>query len=576
MKWTFAQNNDSKVKLYSQKLNISQILATIFVNRNIDIKTADKLIHHTYDIIEKPVPIYNMPVAVDCVLNSIKQRRPIHIFADYDCDGLTSGYIMSTFMNNFNGITAEVYYPERIEKYGLSKLYCTKLIERYSDSAIKPLVITVDNGITKKDEVSLLRDNGFSVLITDHHLVDSSLLPEDCVILDPYYGDSKYGKNLCGAGVAWNLCRAIEDKINVDHNFTNSLLYAAAIGTLADVMPLDTYNLALTTLGLAVMNSEQASNNIKVFRDLFCSDTTIDSNTISWTLAPMLNACGRMGDVHLGANFFFETNENALVDILKSIKDVNDKRKKIEEKALKNVEKDIENKEKDTEIICVFGDSYPVGIHGLIAGKISQKYNKPSIVLKPLSNEDMYIGSCRSNTIPLDVLMRTAKESGDLLSFGGHAFAGGISVAKNKCDDLVCVANKTIRKMKEDGTYDKYLKESAVQIDSCLCISDINNKVRNEINKYAYGNKYFKEPIWSFRNLTVKKISNSKNNPNHIKFTVSDGHKTIDIWGWNFAQRYAEIGEPKEIDIAGQIVSNFMNPKQTTLRIVDIRNANEN
>lgn len=575
MKWSFAENNDSKIKLYSHELNISPILATIFVNRNVDIETADKLIHHTYDIIKDSVPIYNMSNAVDYVLNSIKERRPIHIFADYDCDGLTSGYIMSTFMNNFNGITAEVYYPERIEKYGLSKLYCGKLIERYADTDVKPLVITVDNGITKKDEVALLRNNGFNVLVTDHHLVDNSSLPEDCAILDPYYENKKDGRNLCGAGVAWNLCRAIEDRIGADHSFTNSLLYAAAIGTLADVMPLDTYNLALTTLGLSVMNSEQASNNIKVFRDLFCSDTTIDSNTISWTLAPMLNACGRMGDVHLGANFFFETDEDMLVDILRSIKETNDKRKRIETKALKKIEKDIGDKVDKTELICVFGGLYPVGIHGLIAGKIAQKYNKPSVVLKSLSNEDVYIGSCRSNTVPLDVLMNNAKKTGDLISFGGHAFAGGISVAKNKCNDLVCVANRMIRKMKEDGTYDKYLKESSVQIDACLSISDINNRVRNEINKYAYGNKYFKEPTWSFRNLTVKKISNSKNNPNHIKLTVSDGHKTLDVWAWDFAKQYAEIGEPKKIDIAGQIVSNFMNPKQTTLRIVDIRNANE-
>jgi single-stranded-DNA-specific exonuclease len=570
LEWKFAKPNANKIKEYSQKLNISSILATVFVNRKISLATADRLIHHTYDIIEKPLKIYNINEAADFFLKCIKEGRPIHIFADYDCDGLTSGYIMCTFANNFKGIKAEVYYPERIEKYGLSKTYCYDLIRRYKNKDLKPLVITVDNGITKKEEVKILRDDGFEVLVTDHHLVDPESLPEDCMILDPYLTENKAGRNLCGAGVAWNLCRAIEDKLHVNHNFTNSLLYAAAIGTLADVMPLDTYNIALTTLGLAIMSSDQATTNIKVFRRLFCSNGVIDSDTITWTLAPMLNACGRMGDVQLGANFFFESNEDMLIDILGAIKKLNEKRKEIENKAVEEVEQKIDPK---NEVICVEGHTYPVGIHGLIAGKVTQKYNKPAIVLKSLAKDDILVGSCRSNTVPLNTLMTKEKNNGNLVSFGGHAFAGGISVKKDKKDALVNSLDKQIRKMKDDGSYDEYTKEPSLRIDDTLTLHDINNKVRNEINTYAYDNKMFTEPIWAFRKLSVEHISPSRNNPNHLKFTLSDGKHSIDLWGWNIRDKYKEIGEPNKIDIAGQLVVNFMKPKQTTIRIVDIRKS---
>ena len=510
-----------------------------------------------------------MDTAVNFVLNCIKEKRPIHIFADYDCDGLTSGYIAESFFNNFEGITAKTYYPERIEKYGLSKMYCRQLIEQYKEAPIKPLLITVDNGITKKSEVQILREHDIQVLVTDHHLVDQNSLPEDCVILDPYMG--KTGHNLCGAAVIWNLCRTIENAIQVGNGFTDCLLYAAAIGTLADVMPLDEYNIALTTLGLYVMNSDQALPNIKVFRRLFGNDGSIDSDTISWTLAPMLNACGRMGDVNLGANFFFETDEDTLISILSAIKELNESRKQIENQAVTDIQKNIVN-DRD-EVLCVIGDDYPVGIHGLIANKIMQKYNKPTFVLKSISDESIYIGSCRSNTVPLNILLKDEKEKGNIQSFGGHAFAGGISIAKDKLDILIDDLNKRIRKMKKDGSFEQYLVDPVLNIDDELSLQDICNQKRSELNTYAYDKKKFKAPVWAFCNLSIDKLKASRNNPDNICFTVSDGEHTLDIWGWNIRERYEELGKPDTIDIAGQLTSNFMRPKQTTLRILDIRKS---
>lgn len=569
MKWKFAEINIKKRNFYSHELGISQELATVFVNRDIDITTANKLVHHTYQIVQEPVPIKGMDIAVNFVLNCIKEKRPIHIFADYDCDGLTSGYIAESFFNNFEGITAKTYYPERIENYGLSKMYCRQLIEQYKEAPIKPLLITVDNGITKKSEVQMLREYDIQVLVTDHHLVDTNSLPEDCVILDPYMG--KTGHNLCGAAVIWNLCRAIENAIQVGNGFTDCLLYAAAIGMLADVMPLDEYNIALTTLGLYIMNSDQALPNIKVFRRLFGNDGSIDSDTISWTLAPMLNACGRMGDVNLGANFFFETDEDTLISILNAIKELNESRKQIENQAVTDIQKNIVN-DRD-EVLCIIGDDYPVGIHGLIANKIMQKYNKPTFVLKSISDESIYIGSCRSNTVPLNILLKGEKEKGNIQSFGGHAFAGGISIAKDKLDILVNDLNKRIRKMKKDGSFEQYLVDPVLNIDDELSLQDICNQKRSELNTYAYDKKKFKAPVWAFCNLSIDKLKASRNNPDNICFTVSDGEHTLDIWGWNIRERYEELGKPDTIDIAGQLTSNFMRPKQTTLRILDIRKS---
>ena len=566
MNWKLKDINDTKVKQYTNKLRISEFLARILINRNIDLKMANTLLTNSYEIVREPLNLININEACTMIFTAIvEEDRNVEIFADYDCDGLTAGYIAKTFftaMADGDDNRVSVYYPERIEKYGLNMDYCQGLVKKYEGKR-KPIVITVDNGITKKDEVMFLQNSGFPVLVTDHHIVQDALKP-NCLIVDPYCDKNKIGVNLCGAAVIWNICRFIEVKYELDHSFTNYLLYAAAISTISDVMPLDIYNIALVMTGLSIMNSEQCANNIAVFKKEFCKES-LSGTTLGWTLAPMLNACGRMGDANMAANFFFEDNEKELQYLLYEIAHQNDERKIIEKKAKESIDRIMPNKK---EVFVCIADEYPIGIHGLLASKMMNEYGVPTFVLKTV--DDVCSGSCRSNTVPLQLLI-AQMDPKLIVSFGGHNFAGGISINKSNIESFVKEADKILKKMRKDPQYASYFAEPSITIDGILTLDKVNTTLRHELELFPYDKNKFKSPVWLFENLSIVGIKHSSKNHENIRFTLEDRTGRHDVWGWGLSSLYEELGEPENIDIVGELVDDFMKPRRTTVRIIDIK-----
>lgn len=561
MNWKFSQPKPELVQQFTTALRVSPELASVFINRDIPLPTAKRLQDDPYSIIDQPLPLANMKDGVEYVLSCIQEKRPVYIFADYDVDGLTAGYIAYTFLSCFRGLDVHVYYPERVEGYGLSMLFVKRLIRQYQNEPLKPCVLTVDNGITKKPEVRALLDAGFKVLVTDHHLPVEGSLP-DCICIDPYLGG--VGQNLCGASVFWNVARYIENRIGMNHNMTNTLLYAAAIGTLSDVMPLDTYNVALTKLGLFAMNSPNCTPNIRVFKNGLSGP--IDGETITWTLAPLLNACGRMGNTQLGAKFFLSDDPDTLEAVLDEARNKNGQRKKLETVAL---DKTLQTIDTSHEVILIIGDEYPAGIHGLIAGRVSGSLRKPAIVLKSI--DDTYSGSCRSNTVPINKLLQAEKEKGHVVSCGGHAFACGVSLRKDMLETLQESLDTQVKFMKSSGEYEKYLTEPELRIDGTLGLSRVNNMLRSELNKYAYDKKKWPAPVWAFANLELVHVTASKNNPDNVKLTViDDTNREVSFWAWGMADKIKDIGTNR-IDLAGQLREDFMHPSRTTLQILDVR-----
>lgn len=571
MKWVLKDIDQAKSLYYQENLHISEELAAIFLNRNIDFESANELIKDAYAIIDNPVDIKNISIAANFLIQILKEKRDIYIFADYDVDGLTSGYIMKSFLQCFKDISVEVYYPQRAEGYGLSISFCEKLIQKYKNKNLKPLIITVDNGITKKEEVRLLRQNNFEALITDHHLVIPESLPEDCIILDAFLG--KAGHNLCGAGVAFNLCRYVENVLNLGHNITNMLLYAAAIGTISDVMPLDIYNIALVKVALEIMNSSNCPCNISTFKQLY-SINNMTSNTIAWTLAPLLNACSRMGDVYLGADFFYSSDLEDLQDIIIKAKEVNDKRKAIEKEACYDMVSTF--KDSTDEILIVNGSEYPKGIHGLIAGKLLSELNKPSIVFQYNKEKNIYVGSSRSNTIELNILADKAKEDNIVESFGGHAFAASFTIAKDKLEKFVEYCNNYILDLKAKGEYKDQNSLATLFIDKELHLSQVKPSIYNEIMKYPYDKNLFIEPIWLFKKLEIVNVTPSKNNKANLKFKFSDGKKDMEIWWWRSSDKFNELGNPRYVDIVAKLTGDFRCPSRITLDILDMKIAKRN
>lgn len=580
MDWILKQQDEKRVEKYTNELKIPKLLATVILNRNMTIRTAYDVLYNSENIIANPLLLPGIQQAAKLFIQCVYyEKRPVEIFADYDCDGLTAGFILKTFCECWPNCSVNLYYPEREEGYGLSLEYAEHLIEKYNGQEKKPFVITVDNGISQIDEINLLVASNFPVLVTDHHLPQregTMLTLPNCLVFDPHvYLDSQIGKNLCGAAVIWNLCRYIEQLCHEEKEtpITDYCLYAAALGTISDMMTLDTYNMALINAGLKIMNSEYAPPNIKLFKQFYCNGP-YTYKEIAFSLAPMLNACGRMGNTKAGAAFFFEDDEEKLLDILHTMDVYNDMRKNETNMALKEIQE--ETIKQHHVCFHVASDKTPRGLYGLIASKLLNQYGKPTFVV---GEEDPGVlnGSCRSNTIPLPMLLQDAKESGLILSFGGHKAAGGIALPTQNIDDFIRYLDEKMLIFENDPAYEMYFRPGTLSLDAELQLEDITGETQETLDMLPYARNSFKQPIFIFKNLDVVNIRHSKNNEENVQISVADDNSyTKSFWLWNRFSQYADILESdKPIDIAATLTYNFQRKGDTTLDIIDIRQSEE-
>jgi single-stranded-DNA-specific exonuclease len=560
---------DDQVKDYSTQLNIDIVLARILLNRNIDVSTARIMLDEIYDGILEPSLLANAEAAAEVIAQYCEDPNAIiFIFGDYDADGVTAGYVMAMPLREVAKCRIEVYYPERSEGYGLNMDFCKSVVD-YAKEENKPvLVITVDNGITKIEEVEYLQSHGVEVIVTDHHVAKENV--PNCIIVDPHNnGEPNTFKHLSGCGVAFKVAQLVQRHFN-KYNMMN-YTFAVAIGTLADVMPLNTENIALVQYGLQQLNSKDCPRGIQYFKD-YMGKQKLNALDITWELAPRINACGRMGNIGLASKFFFcedLESDSEVEDVVLAIEKLNEQRKA----ATKKAEKKMSELNFDNDNVCVFdATGCPQGIVGVIAGKLTEKTGKPSIVIA--GTKDELIGSARGiDGINLQEIFQHEIEKGNLIEFGGHSVAAGITVSKNKIEDLKQSLNEQLEGMNQvTGVINE--EEPELIIDDIITLKDINEKMYDIINEIPYDNKTLVSPVFALTYVQVISYHTSKSNENNICFKLKDETgKIMDIWGWGVTKQYEEIGKPSTIHIAGSIDRNFQNKKEFTLKILDLMEA---
>lgn len=523
------------LKEFYDNLGINDIYSDILINRNVDPNDIEKLLKKPETLLEEPEDLYGCKQVSDKIIKFLKSGRKFHIFADYDVDGLTSGYIMKTYLERL-GADVRVYFPERKEGYGISMKFIKKIPE-------DTVVITVDNGSTAFDVLEYCLENNIDILVTDHHnLSTEQKFPKKIPICNPHADENGPGHHLCGAAVAWKICTRIDKKLKKD--FAKDLITFAAIGTISDIMPMTIENQAIVLIGLKDIE-ENAPNIFKLGKAFKLNE--IDFKTISWNIAPELNACGRMGRIEPAVQLMFEdTNSGRLKDIILEVYKLNEKRKDITAKA---VSKALE-KNDPTSPICIFDASlYPIGLAGVIANKLMNSFNKPTIIYN--KSGDCYTGSVRSPYDILDIL-EVVKEKGSVISYGGHSKACGISI--NNIDKFKKDMTEAIYSIALSNKELNKVFEQELLIDHEIVFNDLNTSLYNSLMKIPTDKDYFKEPLFCIKNLSVTEVKHSKNNYNNICFSLVDSEKVLkEIWAWNMSDEYEALGSPKYIDIAGTI-----------------------
>lgn len=566
----------TKEELYEQitEEELCLLISSILINRNIETKEdIDKLFNNIGESILEPELLTNAKEAADIITEYCNDPYAyIYVFGDYDCDGVLSTYLFVSILRRVVKGYLNYHLPNRNEGYGLAMEWCEKIAKQHwhEDTAHidKVLVITVDNGITKHKEVEYLKNCGIEVIITDHHTSKKEELPK-CLIVNPHNAEVKQDdtyKHLCGCGVAFKVGQLVLRNFNI-YDMMEYTPYMA-IATLTDVMPLTNENVSIIQYGLEVMNSDKCPLGIKALKENKKIDV-LTANDILWTVGPMINACGRMGDTELASKLFFLDDIATPSEIVERINKVNDSRKTL----TKNAQKDIAKMNFDNHKVCIIPtNKYPSGIIGIIAGKVAEQFNKPAIIVSQ-TKDGLYHGSIRSaNGINMFELVKELYELGLVESYGGHSEA---CVCSFKLENL-----EAIQEFFDNRNYSSTIDEAidrlqgeTINIDEIISFNHLNKVVYAIVNMFPCDNRKYKKPTFALTDLKVVSYSTSKNNPNNIKFVVKEGKRQMEIWAWGFADKYInELECPEVIHIAGDITKSFMNGKYT-LNVLDIMSA---
>ena len=542
-KWQIYEEEQEKINKISIQYHINKLLASILVNRNIEEDKIEAFLNPTRKSFHDPFLMPDMKKAVDRILKAMQNKEKIIIYGDYDVDGITSITVLKSFLED-RGVHVDSYIPNRLEEgYGLNK----PAIEKIAENKYQ-LMITVDCGISGIEEIEYANSLGIETIVTDHHEVGDSL-PNAIAVVDAKRKDNEYPcRDLAGVGVVFKLIQAIGIKLGLEEKEYLKYLDIVCIGTISDIVPLVDENRAIAKLGLLLVRQ---TKNLGLQSLLISSGyKNIDSTTISFGVAPRINACGRMGHADEALNLFLSKDIYEVNELTKKLNEYNKIRQETEKNIYEDAVNQIEqNKLNEKNAIIVSGENWHHGVIGIVSSKITDLYFKPSILL---CNEGEFSkGSGRS--IPGFDLHQALMQCQDTIDrFGGHAMAIGITIKTDKFQEFA-------------EEFENVAKEA--KIDEIIPIINIDAKIElNEINKemveslkllepYGEGNKM---PIFAFRNLKINSIR-ALSEGKHIKLTLRDNNNIINAIGFNLGKIAEDYRIGDKIDVVGTLEINSFN-----------------
>ncbi len=558
-KWECYNIDDNKVEELVEQKHISNLLASILVNREItEEKELEVFLNPTRKDFYDPFLLPDMEIAVDRIIKAVNNKEKIMIYGDYDADGITSVSVLKKYLNQIGLETGE-YIPNRLnEGYGLNK----EAILKIYNMGYK-LMVTVDCGISGLEEIEYANTLGIETIITDHH-EPAEQLPNAIAVIDAKRKDNIYPFNqLAGVGVVFKLIQAISIKLNLDEKEYLKYLDLVCIGTISDIVPLVDENRVIAKLGLKLI--EQTKNiglrtllNIANFKK-------IDSNAISFGVAPRINACGRMGAQEEALKLFLTEDKQEALKIAKNLVKFNQERQNTEKQIFEDVIQEIEkNNDKEKKCIVLAKENWHHGIIGIVSSKVTEMYYKPSILI--CLEGDMGKGSGRS--VPgFDLYNALSKCNNYIEKFGGHSMAIGISIKKENFEKL----KAEIEKCAEESNISDIMP--IINIDKRINLKDISIEEAKSLELLEPFGEANKMPIFLIQNLKIDSIR-ALSDGKHLKLTLKQDNYIIDTIGFNMGELSKQYLLGDKVDVVGTIeINTFGNKENIQMNLKDIRKA---
>lgn len=555
--WKIYDVDEKKVEEISSKYNLNKLISTILANRNITTEEEIRLfLSPTRKDFHNPFLMTDMEKSVERIIKAIENKEKVTIYGDYDVDGITSITVLKSFLKD-RGLETSQYIPNRLnEGYGLNNNAIEKIKQRGCD-----LMITVDCGISAINEIDYANSIGIETIITDHHEPGNEI-PKAFAVIDNKRKDSKYPfRELAGVGVVFKLIQAIGIKLGLKEEEYLKYLDIVCVGTISDIVPLVDENRVIAKLGLMLIRQ---TRNIGLKSIIDTSGyTKIDSNSISFGIAPRINACGRMGKAEDALELFLSKNYNEVSELAKRLNDYNKLRQDTEKEIYENAIKQIEqNKLDKNNSIIVGGHNWHHGVIGIVSSKITEMYFKPSILL---SFEEDGIGTGSGRSIPgFDLHEALTKCLDNVEKFGGHSMAVGLTVKKEKFEDF----KKEFEQIATKSNVSEIMP--IINIDAKIDFSAINKDMvesLKQLEPFGEGNKM---PVFVFKNLKIDSIR-ALSEGKHLKLTLKEGNTVVNAIGFNIGNLADEYRIGDKIDVVGVLeVNNFNGVESLQINIKDI------
>ncbi|PIV55837.1 single-stranded-DNA-specific exonuclease RecJ [Candidatus Desantisbacteria bacterium CG02_land_8_20_14_3_00_49_13] len=537
MKWNIAYCDENLKKNLANELGIPMLLAQMLMNRGImKIEDAFRFISPQLKHLHDPFLMKGMKEGVDRLKKAIQKKEQMCIYGDYDTDGISGAAVLFIILQKL-GANVISHIPHRIkEGYGLN----ADTIKRLSEEGTK-ILITVDCGITSVSQISLARQLGMDVILTDHHQ-PLAMFPPANIIINPKQSDCPYPfKELAGVGVAFKLCQALDSAEAGGLLRNEEHLDLVALGTIADLVPLRDENRIFVKYGLESF-SRTTKPGLKALGEVSGTDLEdIDASHIGFKFAPRINAGGRMGDAKRGLSLLLSKDFQEAMVLATMLNEENRSRQRVQEQVFEEAQAAAQGTDhKGKGIIVISSDKWHRGVIGIVASRLVEEFSCPVVVI---SIEDG-VGYASARSVEGINIMDVINEGADLLySYGGHKYAAGFTVKEDKIAELKEKIESAIAKLPERTEIQRQALAEA-EMDPTEILSSVFKDCLRLFSPFGKENPY---PVFIARDMRV--ISPQVTGSGHLRILLEGSGGKIEMIGFRKGDMAQELSAGIFIDV---------------------------
>lgn len=568
-KWIYRNKAtaENDIRSASGRLGIPPIFVTILANRGI--KEADMLPFlqkSTQDIID-PMRMADMDTAAERVKAAVENKEKIVVYGDYDVDGITSTSLLYDFLTSL-GADAGYYIPERDgEGYGINIMAVNKLVKQ----GVK-LMISVDCGITAIGEVEFASLQGMDVIITDHHTCKERLPSAAKAIVNPKRDDDEYPfKELAGVGVAFKLALAVSMKMGIKTIDTfNKYIDLAAIGTIADVVPLVGENRIIADRGIKKLRHTKRPGLAALLEKCGTQPSKLNASSVAFSIAPRLNAAGRLGSAETGVRLLLAGDAAEAEPIAAELDEQNKERQLTEQRifdeALEIIAEDPNFEKK--KVIVLAKEGWHHGVIGIVASRVCEKFYKPCILISHSNGTGK--GSGRSIK-GFDLFEALSACEDSLVQFGGHKAAAGLTINVSDIEKFTEKINKYAdEKLTPDDMIPKVNIDCAVS-ERALTLKNAENLARLE--PFGVGNE---KPVFSLSNAVVAYAGAVGADKKHLRLSLKRNGVQVNAIGFYMGGLAETLKYGDAVDAAFQMdINSYQGSRAVQLILKDVKKHNQ-